>query len=82
MLKKKETEEHSRECLRSKECRNLVGHESDLWRAGFHKITMLAKKLKLFCCMFFHSYRLLIYDKHPRISIFFIDGSNSQLWRD
>ena len=62
MLKKKETEENSRECLRSKECRHFVGHELDEWRASLYKITTLAKNLKLFCCMFFHSYRQRIYD--------------------
>ena len=53
MLKKKETEEHSRECLTSKECGHLVRHELDEWRADSHKITTLAKNVKLFCCMFF-----------------------------
>ena len=76
MLKKKETEEHSRECLRSKKWRHLVRHELDEWRAGFHKITTLAKSVKLFCCMFFH-FCGLEFMTIPRISICLIDGSKS-----
>ena len=76
MLKKKETEEHSRECLRSKECRGTN------WMSGEPDFTRSQLKMSNYsvACFF------ILADKEfmtiPRISICLIDGSKSQLWRD